>query len=221
MSTPIEITESNFQAEVVQSESPVLIDLWAAWCGPCRLVAPIVDEIAYDYQGRIKVGKVDVDAEPGLAARFNALSIPTIVLVKDGEVVASAVGARPKAALVEALELDLHAPQSYNHWPATPKRGAEILRSGHPSTVGPDDDKAQQAGNQPPVTGLPIRLSARPRRQHRIEAASTASVGNLHRRELRCHRVDRLQAVAGDVGDHRLARRRSRRARPASAARPR
>lgn len=108
MSTPIEITESNFQAEVVQSESPVLIDLWAAWCGPCRLVAPIVDEIASDYRGRIKVGKVDVDAEPGLAARFNALSIPTIVLVKNGEVVASAVGARPKAALVEALELDLH-----------------------------------------------------------------------------------------------------------------
>ena len=110
MSTPIEITSSNYQTEVADSSEPVLIDLWAAWCGPCRLVAPIVDEIADDYAGRIKVGKVDVDAEPGLAAKFNALSIPTIVLVKDGEVVASAVGARPKAALVAALELDQHAP---------------------------------------------------------------------------------------------------------------
>jgi thioredoxin 1 len=110
MSTPIDITQSNYQTEVAESTSPVLIDLWAAWCGPCRLVAPIVDEIASDYEGRIKVGKVDVDAEPALAAKFNALSIPTIVLVKDGEVVASAVGARPKAALVEALELEQHAP---------------------------------------------------------------------------------------------------------------
>lgn len=110
MSAAIEITEANYQTEVADSTSPVLIDLWAAWCGPCRLVAPIVDEIADDYAGRIKVGKVDVDAEPGLAAKFNALSIPTIVLVKDGEVVSSAVGARPKAALVAALELDQHAP---------------------------------------------------------------------------------------------------------------
>jgi thioredoxin 1 len=109
MSSAIEITESNYQTEVADSASPVLIDLWAAWCGPCRLVAPIVDEIASEYAGRIKVGKVDVDAEPGLAAKFNALSIPTIVLVKNGEVVATAIGARPKAALVEALELEQHA----------------------------------------------------------------------------------------------------------------
>ncbi len=109
MATPIDITESNFETEVLDSSTPVLIDLWAAWCGPCRLVAPIVDEIASDYEGRIKVGKVDVDAEPGLAVRFNALSIPTIVLVKDGQVVASAIGARPKAQLVEALELEQHA----------------------------------------------------------------------------------------------------------------
>ncbi len=109
MSAPIDITEANYEDEVAKSSSPVLIDLWAAWCGPCRLVAPIVDEIASDYEGRIKVGKVDVDAEPGLAMKFNALSIPTIVLVKDGQVVAQAVGARPKAQLVEALELEQHA----------------------------------------------------------------------------------------------------------------
>jgi thioredoxin 1 len=109
MPSPIEITQSNFQSEVLDAELPVVVDLWAAWCGPCRMVAPIIEELAEDYQGRIKVGKLDVDAEPALAARFGVASIPTILLFKGGEVVASAIGARPKAALAQALELDTYA----------------------------------------------------------------------------------------------------------------
>ena len=103
--TAIEITKDNFQSEVLDSELPVLLDLWAAWCGPCRLVAPVVEEIAAEYAGRLKVGKIDVDDQPELQETFQALSIPTLVLVKDGK-----VGARPKAALAAALELEEHAP---------------------------------------------------------------------------------------------------------------
>jgi thioredoxin 1 len=110
MSQSIEITSSNFQTEVAESDVPVLLDMWAAWCGPCRMVSPIVDELAGEYSGRIKVGKLDVDAEPGIAASFGVASIPTIVLIKDGQVVAHAIGARPKAQLAEALRLDEFAP---------------------------------------------------------------------------------------------------------------
>lgn len=108
MSSSIEITKANFQAEVVESDVPVLLDLWAAWCGPCRMVSPIVDEIAGEYAGKIKVGKVDVDAEPELAGAFGVSSIPTLLLLKDGQVVERAVGARPKAQLAEALRLSDH-----------------------------------------------------------------------------------------------------------------
>jgi len=110
MSQSMEITSSNFQSEVVESEVPVLLDMWAAWCGPCRMVSPIVDELAGEYAGRIKVGKIDVDAEPSIAAAFGVQSIPTIVLIKDGQVVAQAIGARPKAQLAQALRLDEFAP---------------------------------------------------------------------------------------------------------------
>jgi thioredoxin 1 len=108
----IELTASNFQSEVMDSDLPVLIDLWAAWCGPCRMVAPVVDELAHDYSGRLKVAKLDVDAEPGLAQRFGVASIPMIVVVKDGQIVASAIGARPKQQLVRALSLEEHLPQA-------------------------------------------------------------------------------------------------------------
>jgi thioredoxin 1 len=97
--SPIEITKENFKSEVLESDVPVLLDLWAAWCGPCRLVAPVVDQLADEYAGRIKVGKIDVDDQPELQA----------ALVKDGAVVAKAIGARPKAALASALALDEHA----------------------------------------------------------------------------------------------------------------
>jgi thioredoxin len=108
MSSAIEVTKSNFQSEVLESQTPVLIDLWAEWCGPCRVLGPIVDELAADYAGRLKVGKVDVDAEPELAATYNVASIPTLLLFKDGQIVASAVGARPKAQLAAALGLEQH-----------------------------------------------------------------------------------------------------------------
>ena len=105
----LEITSTNFQGEVVESDVPVLVDFWAEWCGPCRMVGPVVDEISEDYAGRIKVAKLDVDAEPGLASRFGVLSIPTIVLFKDGEVIVQSVGAKPKDRLVRELNLEGHA----------------------------------------------------------------------------------------------------------------
>jgi len=106
--TPIDITKDNFEQEVLKSDQPVLLDLWAAWCGPCRMVSPIVDEIAQEYDGKLKVGKIDVDAEQELATAFQVQSIPMILVMKDGEFVSGALGARPKAALIEALELDTH-----------------------------------------------------------------------------------------------------------------
>jgi thioredoxin 1 len=107
--SPIEITAENFETEVMNAGVPVLIDLWAAWCGPCRMVGPIVEEIASDYEGRLKVGKIDVDAQPELASAFGVQSIPTILLLKDGQIVSGAIGARAKPQLVEALELETHA----------------------------------------------------------------------------------------------------------------
>ena len=100
----IVLTEENFEAEVMASELPVLVDFWATWCGPCRMVAPIIAEIAEEQNGVIKVGKVDVDEQPGLAGRFGVMSIPTLMVFKNGEAVATAVGARPKAMIEEMLK---------------------------------------------------------------------------------------------------------------------
>ena len=108
MSQAKEITKATFASEVESSEVPVLVDFWAAWCGPCRMVAPVVDQIAQEYAGKLKVGKVDVDSEPELARRFGVSGIPAIALFKDGKVVSTTVGARPKGALVKALALDEH-----------------------------------------------------------------------------------------------------------------
>ena len=97
------ITAENFEEEVLKSDIPVLLDFWAAWCGPCRMVAPIVAEIAAEYEGKVKVGKVDVDEEPGLAGSFSVSSIPTLAVVKNGVVTNMAIGYRPKAAIEEML----------------------------------------------------------------------------------------------------------------------
>lgn len=106
MSEVITLTEGNFHQEVLESEVPVLVDYWAAWCGPCRVLSPIVEEIGRERGGSLKVGKVDIDSEPHLAARAGAMSIPYVVLYRDGEAVAQSIGAVPKAQLEHALGLD-------------------------------------------------------------------------------------------------------------------
>ena len=83
--------------EVIAGEQPVLVDFWATWCGPCRMIAPVIEQVAAEFEGRAVVGKVDVDEEPGLAQRFGVMSIPTLVVLKDGKVVEQAVGARGRA----------------------------------------------------------------------------------------------------------------------------
>lgn len=98
----LKITRENFENEVMKSNIPVLIDFWAPWCGPCRMMGPIIEQLAEEYEEKAKVGKVNVDEEGELSQAFGVMSIPTIVLVKDGKVVKQAVGARPKAE-VEAM----------------------------------------------------------------------------------------------------------------------
>ena len=99
----ITLTEQNFAQEVLQSDKPVLVDFWASWCGPCRMVSPIVDEIAEELDGKVKVGKVNVDEEPELAGEYGIMSIPTLMVVKNGEIVNTAVGVRPKNAILSMI----------------------------------------------------------------------------------------------------------------------
>ena len=99
----ITFTKDNFQKEVLESDIPVLVDFWAVWCGPCQMLAPTIEEIAAENEGKIKVGKVNVDEEQELAMKFGIMSIPTIIVFKDGEVVNKTMGFQPKENLMALL----------------------------------------------------------------------------------------------------------------------
>jgi len=104
---PLEFTDANFATEVESSDVPVLVDFWAVWCGPCRMIAPIVEELTTEYQGKAKIGKLDVDNNPGVASRFGIRSIPTLLIFKGGKVVDQIVGAASKGIISDKLNAQL------------------------------------------------------------------------------------------------------------------
>jgi len=100
----IEVTDANFEEKVLQSDKPVIVDLWAEWCGPCKMIGPIIDEIAKDYEGKVVCAKVDVDSNPEVPTKYRVRNIPTILFFKDGELKDKQVGAVPKNTLTAKLE---------------------------------------------------------------------------------------------------------------------
>lgn len=100
----LEITDANFEEIVLKTDKPVMIDFWAVWCGPCRMIAPIVEELSEEYKEQAVIGKVDVDSNPGVAAKYGIRNIPTVLFVKNGEIVDKQVGAVPKPKLEEKLK---------------------------------------------------------------------------------------------------------------------
>lgn len=103
----LELTDANFDELVIKSDKPVLVDFWAEWCGPCRMVGPLVEELSKEYDGKAVVGKVDVDNNPGISARFGIRNIPTLLFFKGGEVVDKQVGAVPKTVLAGKLDAQM------------------------------------------------------------------------------------------------------------------
>jgi thioredoxin 1 len=100
----IEITDANFEELVINADKPVMIDFWAVWCGPCRMIAPIVEEMSGEYEGRAVIGKVDVDSNPGVAMKYGIRNIPTVIFVKGGEIVDKQVGAAPKKNFTDKMD---------------------------------------------------------------------------------------------------------------------
>ena len=103
MGKAIEITDANFE-QVIATDQPVLVDFWAEWCGPCKMIGPVVEELAGDYEGKAVIGKVNVDENPNTSAKFGIRSIPTLLILKNGEIVDKQVGAVPKAVLADKIE---------------------------------------------------------------------------------------------------------------------
>ena len=103
MSAPIELTDATFDEKVLKADVPVLVDFWAVWCGPCKMVAPVVEEVGNEYEGKLKVAKMDIDQNRQVAMQYGIRSIPTLLLFKNGDVVEQIVGAVPKAQLVEKV----------------------------------------------------------------------------------------------------------------------
>ena len=106
MAKAIELTDANFE-EILNSDQPVLVDFWAEWCGPCKMIGPLVEELAGEYDGKAIIGKVDVDANPGISAKFGIRSIPTLLFFKGGEIVDKQVGAVPKSVLAQKIDAQL------------------------------------------------------------------------------------------------------------------
>ena len=107
MSQPVEVNDSNFGQMVLQAKTPVLVDFWAAWCAPCRMVAPVVEELAKEFEGRVSFVKLDVDQNPRTASQYGIMSIPTLLIFKNGAPVSNIVGFRPKADLKRSLDASL------------------------------------------------------------------------------------------------------------------
>jgi len=103
MSKPIDVTDANFESEVLKSDVPVLVDFWATWCGPCKMIAPVVAELAEEYAGRLKVAKIDVDKNNSVASQFRIMSIPSLLFFKGGEKVDQIIGAVPKQHFVDKI----------------------------------------------------------------------------------------------------------------------
>ncbi len=104
MAEPVHFTDENFQNEVLSSKEPVLVDFWAAWCGPCRMIAPVIEELANDYNGKVKIGKLDVDNNQRVAMQYGIRSIPSLLVFKDGKVVDQIIGAVSKTRITEKLD---------------------------------------------------------------------------------------------------------------------
>jgi thioredoxin 1 len=106
MGKAIEITDANFD-EITNTDKPILVDFWAEWCGPCKMIGPVVEELASDYEGKAVIGKVDVDSNPNTSAKFGIRSIPTLLVIKNGKIVEKQVGAVPKSVLTQKLDAHL------------------------------------------------------------------------------------------------------------------
>lgn len=105
---PVEVNDANFDAEVIKSSTPVLVDFWAEWCGPCKMIAPTLEELAKEYDGKLKIGKLDVDNNQAVSLKFGIRSIPTLLIFKGGQVVDQLIGAVPKKMLVEKITKHLN-----------------------------------------------------------------------------------------------------------------